>query len=360
VVTARNVLQGDYVEPGMPLFSLANLSEVWLVLDAYEMDLGRIRTGQDVEFEARAYPGEIFRGIISFIDPVVTDSTRTVRVRVNMPNPDGRLKPEMFGHGMVRVPQEGALAPLVIPATAPLITGQRAVVYVEKPGDPDRFEFRTVTLGSRVGDYYIVRQGLKEGERVATRGTFKIDSAMQLMAKPSMMSAEEHPVELTEFETFDVPEAVREPLDALYAAYFDVHNALSRDQHPEAQAAARQLLAALAAVPMQAFKDNAHAAWMKEEAVLRSTAERIVAAAGIEQGRTAFEPLSAALTSVVRQFGSGAGQPILRFHCPMAFDNRGADWLQNRSGVENPYFGSGMFRCGEELDVIHAGRQEGR
>lgn len=408
VVVARNVLKGDYVEPGTPLFTLADLSQVWLILEAYEMDIGWIRYGQDVVFETQAYPGETFKGLVSFIDPVVTDKTRTVRVRVNMPNPDGRLKPEMFGHGIVRATAGAggkvvnpALAgkwisprhpeivrdspgacdiceaplvpatslgyaaadtppPLVIPAATPLITGRRAVVYVEVPDRPDTFEFRPIILGARAGDYYLVEQGLKEGERVAVEGNFKIDSAMQLLAKPSMMSAEEQPVALTSFETFDVPDGFRVQIDALYAAYFNVHHALSRDQLPDAQQAARKLLAALDSVAMQGLEDNAHAAWMKEEPVLRKDAERIVAAVDIEKAREAFEPLSASLTMVARQFGSTSDQPILRYRCPMAFDDRGADWLQNKSGVENPYFGSGMFRCGEQLEVIHAGKEEGK
>ena len=84
-------------------------------------------------------------------------------------------------------------APLVIPASAPLITGKRAVVYVAIPGQKGRYEGREVVLGSRAGDYYVVRSGLDEGERVVTRGAFKIDSALQIMAKPSMMNPQGGP-----------------------------------------------------------------------------------------------------------------------------------------------------------------------
>ena len=206
-----------------------------------------IRYGQEVEFETEAYPGEVFTGTISFIDPVLDAKTRTVKLRVNVENPDGKLKPEMFVRAVVRakVAQGGRVmdeamagkwicpmhpgvvkdevgscdicgmdlvtteslgyvkvdtpkeAPLVIPASAPLITGKRAVVYVQLPErETPTYEGREVVLGPRAGDYYIVKSGLDEGEVVVTSGNFKIDSALQIRARPSMMSpkAEKAPV----------------------------------------------------------------------------------------------------------------------------------------------------------------------
>jgi Cu(I)/Ag(I) efflux system membrane fusion protein len=239
VVIHKNAVEGMYVETGTRVYTLADLSRLWVKLDAYESDLPWLRYGEEVEFTTQSLPGETFRGRISFIDPVLTADTRTVKVRVNVPNTDGRLKPGMFvravarprvarggsvidaslagkwispmhpeivkdesgqcdicGMELVRAEDLGLLTneataemPLVIPATAPLLTGKRAVVYVRVPGqDQPTFEGREVVLGPRVGKYYIVRDGLREGERVVTNGAFKIDSALQIMAKPSMMS----------------------------------------------------------------------------------------------------------------------------------------------------------------------------
>ncbi len=239
IVIAKHANAGDYVETGAKIYTIADLSEVWVKLDAYELDLAWLRYGQQVEFATEAYPGEVFKGTISFIDPVLNPMTRTVKLRVNVANPDGRLKPEMFVRAVVRSKVAGAgrvmdedmagklicpmhpsivkttagqcdicgmdlvtteslgyvtaaepnEAPLVIPASAPLITGTRAVVYVrladkEKP----TFEGREIVLGSRAGDYYLVKDGLAEGELIVTNGNFKIDSALQIQAKPSMMS----------------------------------------------------------------------------------------------------------------------------------------------------------------------------
>lgn len=239
VVIEKKATEGMYVTTGTPIYTVADLSELWVKLDAYESDLAWIRFGQKVTFTAQAYPGEVFKGWISFIAPSLNPKTRTVKVRVNVPNADGRLKPEMFVRAVVesRIARDGKAmdpnmagrwicpmhpsvvkaekglcdicemdlvtteslgyvaadvtgrAPLVIPASAPLITGKRAVVYVQKADtETPTFEGREVVLGPRAGEYYIVRSGLAEGERVVTRGNFKIDSALQLQAKPSMMS----------------------------------------------------------------------------------------------------------------------------------------------------------------------------
>jgi membrane fusion protein, copper/silver efflux system len=192
-----------------------------------------------VVFTTDSLPGEEFHGRISFIGPVLDPGTRTVDVRVNVPNKERRLKPGMFVRakvfsrvakggrvidpelagkwispmhpevvkdepgacdvcGMPLVPAEelGYVAavedepPLVIPESAPLITGKRAVVYVEVPGEKPAYEGREVVLGPKGQDHYLVIQGLEEGERVVTHGAFKIDSALQIVARPSMMSPE--------------------------------------------------------------------------------------------------------------------------------------------------------------------------
>ena len=241
IVIARHANAGDYVETGAKIYTIADLSELWVKLDAYESDLAWLRYGQEVQFSTEAYPGETFKGTISFIDPVLNPMTRTVKLRVNVPNPDGRLKPEMFVRAVVRSKVAGAgmvmdenmagkwicpmhpsivktekgtcdicgmdlvtteslgyviakepnEAPLVIPATAPLITGTRAVVYVRLEGkEKPTFEGREIVLGPRAGDYYLIKEGLSEGELVVTKGNFKIDASLQIQAKPSMMNPE--------------------------------------------------------------------------------------------------------------------------------------------------------------------------
>jgi Cu(I)/Ag(I) efflux system membrane fusion protein len=238
-VIHKNAVEGMYVNTGTQIYTIADLSLVWVKLEAYESDITWIRYGQKVEILTEAYPGERFEGRISFIDPTLNAKTRTVAIRVNVENIDGRLKPGMFVKGIVysRVSAGGKVvepdlagkwispmhpeiikdrpgkcdicgmplvqtemlgyaaaepidAPIVIPATVPLITGKRAVVYVRTPDDSTMFEGREVVLGPRAGNYYIVLKGLHEGESVVVNGNFKVDSAMQIEAKPSMMNPE--------------------------------------------------------------------------------------------------------------------------------------------------------------------------
>jgi len=191
VVLTKNVNEGQYVTTGSPIYSIADLSVVWVILEAYETDLPWVDVGQQVAFQTEAYPGKTFGGKVVYIDPVVNEKTRTVRVRLEVPNADRSLKPGMLVRAVRHrdgVAAGGDGPRLVIPATAPLVTGRRAVVYVEDPQSPGRFEGREIVLGPRAGAHYVVKSGLEEGERVVTRGNFKIDSAIQIIARPSMMS----------------------------------------------------------------------------------------------------------------------------------------------------------------------------
>ena len=236
----KNGFEGMYVTQGEKIYTIADLSRIWLYLYAYESDIKWIYYGQKVSVEAESYPGEIFYGKIAFIDPFVNDKTRTIKLRVNINNKTNKLKPGMFVHASIRASigergemyskelygkwicpmhpnvieesftqcdicdmdlittnefgytddnMKGNVKVLLIPVTAPLITGKRALVYVENMDTTTyRYIRRDVILGDRADDYYIVLSGLKEGERVVTKGNFKIDSALQILAKPSMMN----------------------------------------------------------------------------------------------------------------------------------------------------------------------------
>jgi len=200
VVVEQKAFEGTYVNIGAPIFTLADPKYVWARLDAYETDYPWLRKGQEVSLETAAYPGEIFKGKVVYVDPVLLDKeSRTFRVGVVLPDQGASLKSGMIVRATIRAElnsMESAAnhhgkqseLPLVIPAAAPLITGKRAVVYVADANKPGEYEGREVILGPRAGDHYIVREGLKEGEQVVVNGSFKIDSAVQILARPSMMS----------------------------------------------------------------------------------------------------------------------------------------------------------------------------
>jgi len=234
-VIEKYAVEGDYVQTGTKLYRVANLSTVWLMMDLYPDDAARIRFGQEVEAEVDSFPNDVFTGRVAFIEPTVDSITRTVSVRVEMLNPDAKLKPGDYATARVfapAVPQDTVYDPalagkyispmhpqvirdqpgdcpicgmdliptsrlgyadqpvedtdlVTIPRDAVLMTGDNSVVYVET--EPGRFEVRRVAVGPMTDDRAVILQGIKAGETVATNGNFLIDSQMQLAGNPSLL-----------------------------------------------------------------------------------------------------------------------------------------------------------------------------
>ncbi len=376
IVVRKEAIQGQYVTTGNRIYTIADLSHVWVKLDAYESNLPLLRVGQQVRFSAQALPGEVFQGEVAFIDPVLDPETRTAKVRVNLGNPGGRLKPEMFVKGVVRAEVglgAGGEVPLVIAASAPRITGERAVVYLGE--ETGLYAGKELVLGPRAGDFYVVEEGLEEGQRVVTRGNFKIDSAVQILAGPSMMNPEgggpapghQHGApgvppggtagEGVHITRYDVPAEFRAQLDRVYESYLHIHHGLSRDDLEHARSAAATMAEAVEGVDMMLLTEPAHGAYMVHLGDFEEHSREIGSAGDIEGAREAFLPLSETMYAMSVQFGTTGKKPVYLFHCSMAFEGRGAHWLQSIKEVENPYYGAAMFRCGEMTGTVIAGAE---
>jgi len=182
IIIERNAYEGKYFKEGDILFKIADVKKVWIKLDVYEKDISFVKPGQEVDILCEAYPEKIFKGNISFIDPFLNEKTRTIKVRIEIDNPKEELKPGMFAHIFLKYPLGKKLS---IPYTSVLLTGKRAIVFVEK--EPNLFQVREVVIGPRAGDFYPVMNGLKEGEKVVKKGNFAIDSTLQIKGKESMM-----------------------------------------------------------------------------------------------------------------------------------------------------------------------------
>ena len=416
IVVHKNAVEGMYVQTGTQIYTIADLTHVWVKLDAYESDLPWIHYGQEVEFRTEAYPGEVFKGQIAFIDPVINAKTRTIKMRVNLPNPEGKLKPDMFVRAVVKsqiakggrvmdpnlagkwispmhpeiiknepgscdicgmdlvsaeslgyVKAQAETAPLVIPASAPLITGKRAVVYVDL--GQGQYEGREIELGPRAGDFYLVESGLQEGEKVVTNGNFKIDSAIQILAKPSMMQPEggrsggahlhDHGTH-TELETemphptvFPTPPELQHSLDGLIGLYMEIQHALSHDDQTAAVTPANKMEAALSSTPVEGLEREAQSTWEEHRTELQQALTHMKASTeDMSSMRQGFEHLSNTLTQMLRQFQPTAKTDVYLYHCPMAFGGKGGDWLQSHEGTENPYYGSKMFTCGALKETL--------
>lgn len=235
-VLEKSVVAGAFVERGSTLYRLADLGSVWIYLDIYEYDIAWVQPGEEVEVTAEAWPGRSFNGTVTFVSPVLDERTRTIRVRVALPNADRLLKPGMFvstalhvrilrdgsaartpragkwtctmhpevleaapgkcpkcAMDLTRFPGEGKalgeeeLQVLAAPATAILDAGGRKLAYVERA--PGKFEQREVVVGARSGDWFPVISGLMEGERVATSGGFLIDSQFQIRGMKGLIQS---------------------------------------------------------------------------------------------------------------------------------------------------------------------------
>jgi len=214
-VTKRQVSIGDYVKEGSSLFEVIDLTQVWVMFDAYESDLPWIKTGDNVQFTIQSLPGKDYKGKVSYVDPIINEKSRVAKVRIEIANPKLTLKPGMFVNGVLESKIAENSKELLIPKSAILWTGKRAIVYVKIPNrETPTFIHREIRLGPEAGDHYVAAEGLSEGEIIAANGVFKIDASAQLAGKVSMMSPSESgeisssqsakmkSIELREFKVF--------------------------------------------------------------------------------------------------------------------------------------------------------------
>lgn len=402
VVIEKHAKPGSYVQEGDPLYTIADLSRVWVMLEAYESDLPWLRYGQAVEFTVAGQGDETFRGQVAFLDPTLDPQTRTLSVRVNVDNADGRLRPGVFVRGgvlsevaeagrvmppelagkwispmhpevirdepgdcpvcgMALVPAESMGytggnhedLPLIVPNSSVLRTGTRGVVYVQTQTDPaPRFEGRVVELGPSGDGFVIVRSGLTEGDRVVTRGNFQIDSALQIQAKPSMMNpaadtgqAEEQLANRIHLGG-DAASAVRD----LMIAYFAFAESLARGNVATAGGTTANLDTAV-----QALNQSQVPAELNDPIKrLIDTAADLNPQTDLEEHRNSLGAVSDSLIALLQGAHVEGLGTVYRAYCPMALDNPGASWLTPVSEVFNPYFGDRMLRCGSIEETMVA------
>lgn len=394
-VIEKSADEGDYVKTGHKLYRIADLSTVWLMLDLFPDDASAVRFGQQVEAEIQSLPGEVFTGRVAFIDPTVDPRTRTVRVRVEIMNFDGKLRPGDYATARVSVPAipmdlvyDPALAnkyispmhpqvirdepgpcplcemdlvptsslgfasePLpaqqvvTVPRDAVLLAGENSVIYVET--EPGRFEIRRVTIGPMNRKQAVILEGLSAGETVATGGNFLIDSQMQLAGNPSLLdptkapSYSPGPLELPQSNPVMLATDAGNQFDQTYDAYFEIQRALAADQTPP-PVALNTLIAGLRELELSpSVPDEAQ----RKLAIARRAAARMDGS--LETARQAYRRVSHAMlhaATVAR--GPKTAVQLTHYYCPMV-PGGGGDWMQPGGDLANPYWGSEMLTCGE-------------
>ena len=192
-ITKKYVEEGDHVSEGSKMFEVLGLETVWAEFDVFERDIANIKKGTPVIITSTAYPGKKIKAKIDFIDPLLDPTTRTVKVRAILRNPQYKLKPGMIVYGDIDINSrvKPAETRIIIPKSAVLWTGKRSIVYVKPDPQKPAFELREVELGKDLGDSYEILSGLNPGEIVVTNGTFTIDAAAQLQGKASMMNVDD-------------------------------------------------------------------------------------------------------------------------------------------------------------------------
>jgi Cu(I)/Ag(I) efflux system membrane fusion protein len=178
VVMEKKAIEGMRTAPGELLFRIVDLGSVWIVAEVFEQDVAEIAPGQAAEAMLLAYPGRRFAGTVTFVYPMMTAATRTARLRIEVPNPDGALLADMYA--TVTLAARGGKPVLAVPDSAVLDSGTRRVVLVEK--GEGRFEARTIEIGRRGDGYVAVLEGLGEGEKVVVAANFLIDAESNLKA----------------------------------------------------------------------------------------------------------------------------------------------------------------------------------
>jgi membrane fusion protein, copper/silver efflux system len=348
VVLDRRVTTGDYVTRGSVLFEIADLGNVWVLLDAYESDLPWLAVGGKAEFSVASLPGRTFTSTIRFIDPVVNPRTRSVSVRAEASNPGLLLKPDMFVTARIRTSPRPEGKSLLVPVSAVLWTGPRSVVYVKisGAGEDPAFEMREVTLGPRAGDRYVIAEGMRAGEEVVVNGAFAVDAAAQLAGNYSMMN---RPVPRP--GGVDAPAAFMEALSGITDAYLGWKNALVEGDAVAARRLAGTLHHAVDAADAGVLSGEALAAWREHGHALFVAVTAAAGTGDLDRSRKVFQPASDALIALLDVFGSPRGELNVDW-CPMADDDRGAYWLSETEDVLNPYFGEAMLRCGERRRFV--------
>jgi len=331
-----------------------------------------INKGQTISFTTNAYPNKIINAKISFIDPLLNVSTRTVEVRAVLQNKNGLFKPGMFIKGEVEIAKSQGEDTIFIPESAVLWTGARSVVYIKTHSDEPVFEMREVGLGSSIGNSFQVLSGLEHGDQIVTNGAFTVDAAAQLQGKRSMMNKtgekmttghEGHDMEsdpnktiskdaMNETDTHTtVDREFQLQFKAVYTSYIALKNALVESDVQTARTYAEHITKSLAQVDMELLKDSKHLeVWKDFKNKVQLHSQQLMASSNLDEQRDLFIPISNNFILGVKTFG--VNEKVYSMYCPMANDNKGAYWLSSEENVVNPYFGSAMLTCGEVKETI--------
>jgi multidrug efflux pump subunit AcrA (membrane-fusion protein) len=352
MVIDKMAVAGQMMKPGERIYRLADLSSVWVLAQIYEQDLAFVRVGQDATVRVTYGSERLIEGSVETLLPQVEEQTRTATARIVLPNPDASLRPGMFVD--VRFVAKLADAAVLVPDLAVLRSGEHNTVFIAR--DNGTFEPREVRLGVRSqGNFYEVLSGLAAGERVVVSGQFMLDSesqlrdAIQKMLQSSAADAgpaipvDEKPTAVSQASTTPLQPGALTALTKLAFALADASSPLAADD----LAGYREQLPVVTAALDAYFQADAHAA----HGPLARFKSGPPISTDLESAQKEFAPFSTVVADLVRAQHIHHRESLHLFECPMAPRIGKGRWLQRDGDLKNPFFGSGMLTCGEELDA---------
>lgn len=357
--------EGDYLKQGQPILKMSNLNSVWAEFDAYENQISQFKKGQKIKVTTSAYPNMEFDAVISFIDPVLNSSTRTVTVRTTLKNNKNLFKPGMFVSGKIKDTANATEESLNIPASAVLWTGERSLVYVKPNPNEAIFEMRELTVGLRSGDNFTVTSGLEHGEEIVTNGTFTVDAAAQLQGKKSMMNKsggktmtgheghlgiqEDTDNESNGISTMGMklPKAFQTAFQVALKPYFKMEDAFVASDASQVSALAKTTLEKMKAIEVSDLGKIETSHLAKSIEILGAISTN----SDLKNQRAQLVVLNENIVALAMNVKSPT-ETLYVQKCPMANSNKGAIWLSMEKEIKNPYYGNDMLTCGSVIEEI--------
>lgn len=355
VVIEKKVLGGMKVSPGMKLYTIADLSRVWVIGSVYEYELPFIRKGQRAEITLPYDPGVTYQGRITFIYPYLSAKTRTVQVRMEFKNPGMKLKPDMYTDVVIKT--NAARDALQVPSEAVIRTGIRNVVITDLGGG--KFLPKEVTLGPEGQGMVQIKSGLTEGETVVVSGQFLIDSESNLRQAVNKMIAERKAAAAQEKAgasggtagaapekaiagiTVVMTEKQKRLMAEAQDTYIQLHRALIAGSTAEVKAKSLHLSGLV-----KDLKSSDGQGTLKELTGPIDTSLEGLVSGDLEQAKKSFAILSRTMAGYAKGTGreKALAEALKLYVCPMNKE----PWLQQEAAIQNPYFGKDMLLCGVE------------
>jgi membrane fusion protein, copper/silver efflux system len=338
--------QGSRFSMGQKLIGVADLSLVWVWAEFYQNEIPIINVGQSVSITFDS--DKSFTGVVAVVNPFVSQTQRTTKVRIDLPNPDLQLRPGMYVNADLSVDLgEG----LTVPINAVVPTGNRNIVFLDK-GD-GKLQPSIVQLGSQVGDAYQVLSGLKEGDRVVTSANFLIDAESQVQGALQGFEQETPtpPPDATGIQK-SLGGNSKEPFDSLVNDYAAIQEKLARDKTDRLKDSVNDFDSDIHVIAGTNFQlGSRQSLFMEDLKELDEATEPAFQAKDLETARVQFGKISAALIKLLSDYPPALTQEWKVMSCPM-WTKSPARWLQTDQEVHNPFIGTAMSDCGQTIGPI--------